>query len=85
MILFDDKAIQPCKRRTRSWVEINYKLQGAYNDNNNNNIKFKTSMITPNLCNYNDADIHVKGIIIVPNTASAGVSVNNTSQKLILE
>ena len=37
MILFDDKAIQPCKRRTRSWVEINYKLQGAYNDNNNNN------------------------------------------------
>ena len=42
-------------------------------------------MITPNLCNYNDADIHVKGIIIVPNTASAGVSVNNTSQKLILE
>ena len=37
MILFDDKAIQPCKRRTRSWVEINYKLQGAYNNNNNNN------------------------------------------------
>ena len=46
--LFDDTN-QPSKIRTRNSVEINDESQGTYNDNNNennsNNIKFKTSMI----------------------------------------
>ena len=39
--LLDDTKNQPSKFRTRNWVEINNKSQGAYNedddDNNNNN------------------------------------------------
>ena len=44
-----DDTNQPSKIRTRNSVEINDESQGTYNDNNNennsNNIKFKTSMI----------------------------------------
>ena len=41
-------------------------------------------MIGSNLCKYNDAYIHVKATI-VPNTAAAGVLVNNTNKKLIFK
>ena len=51
-----------------------------YNDNNNDN-KFKTSMIRPNLCDYSDAYIHVKATITIPNTAAAAAPVNNTNKK----
>ena len=36
-------------------------------------------MIGSNLCKYNDAYIHVKATT-VPNTAAAGVLVNNTNE-----
>ena len=42
-------------------------MQGTYN---NDNIKFKESMIRSNLCTYSDPYIHVKGTITVPNTAT---------------
>ena len=38
-------------------------------------------MIMSNLCDYIVAYILVKGTITVPNTAAAGVSVNNTNKK----
>ena len=41
--------------------------------------EFKTLMIGSNLCKYNDAYIHVKATT-VPNTAAAGVLVNNTNE-----
>ena len=47
--LLDDTINQPSKFRTRNWVQINYESQGIYN---NNNIKFKASMIRSNLCGY---------------------------------
>ena len=59
----------PPKFRTRNWVEINDESRGDQNDdgknkyNNediNNNIKFKTSMIRSSLCDYNDTYILVK-------------------------
>ena len=47
-----------------NWIEINDELRGVYNyddnndnDDNINNIKFKTSMIRSNLCDYSDAYI----------------------------
>ena len=75
--LLDDTTNQPSKFRTRNWVEINYDSKGKYD---NSNIRFKTSIIRSNLCNYSDAYILVKGTITVPNTAAAGAPVNNTNK-----
>ena len=43
-------------------------------------IKFKTSMIKSNLWDYNDAYIHVKGTMEVPNTGTT-VAPNNRHKK----
>ena len=68
--------------RTENWVETNDESKRKYD---NSNIRFKTSMIRSNLCNFSDAYILVKGTIIVPNTAAAGASVNNTNKRVILK
>ena len=79
--LLDDTTYnRPSKFRIRNWVEINDESRETYNDNSY--IKFKTSMIRSNLCNYGDAYIHVKGTIEVPNLAAAGAPVNNTNKKV---
>ena len=44
---------QPSKFRTRNWVEINDESRGTYNANSD--IKFKSSVISSNLCDYSDA------------------------------
>ena len=75
----DDTTNQPSKFRTRNWVEKSHELRVTYNKNNN--IKFKTSMIRSNLCDYSDAYIYVKGTIAVSNTAYVGAAVNNTNKK----
>ena len=48
----------------------------------NSNIRFKTSTIRSNLCDYNDACILAKGTITVLNMAVAGVAVSNTNKKI---
>ena len=53
---------QHSKFRTRNWVEINDKSRGAYTSND---IKFKTTMLRSNLCDYAAAYIPVKGTITV--------------------
>ena len=50
--LLDNTSSQPSKFRTRNWVEINDELRGTYTGNN---IKFKTTMLRCNLCDYADA------------------------------
>ena len=50
--LLDDTTNQPSKFRTRDWVEINDESKVRYD---NSNIRFKTSMISSNLCAYSDA------------------------------
>ena len=42
-------------------------------------------MIKPNLCDYSDAYILVKGTISVPNTAAQGTAVNNTNKEVIFK
>ena len=42
-------------------------------------------MTRPNLCDYSDASIHVKGTITVPNIAGTDAAVNNTNKKVILK
>ena len=50
------------KFRTRNWVEINDESRGAYTDAD---IKFKTTILTSNLCDYADAYILVRGTITI--------------------
>ena len=58
----DNVASQPSKFRARNWIEINDESRGTYTDNS---IKFKTSMLRSNLCNFSDAYILVKGTITI--------------------
>ena len=80
--LLDDTTNQLSKFRRRNWVEINDESKVKYS---NRNIRFKTSMIKSNLCDYSDAYILVKGTITVPNMAAATVAVNNTNKKVIFK
>ena len=50
------------KFRTRNWVEINDESRGTYTGNS---IKFKTTMLRSNLCDYADAYILVNGTITI--------------------
>ena len=77
--LLDETTNQPSKFRTRNWVEINDESKGRYD---NSKIRFKTSMISSNLCDYSDAYVLVKRTITVPNTAAVGAAVNNTNKKI---
>ena len=60
--VLDSAPNQPSKFRTRNWVEINDESRGTYTSNN---IRFKTTMLKSNLCNYADAYILVKGNITI--------------------
>ena len=54
---------QSSKFRTKNWVEINDESRGTYNVNSQ--IKFKTTMLKSNLCDYSYAYILVKGKITI--------------------
>ena len=80
--LLDDATNRSSKFRVRNWVEINNESKGKYD---NSNIRFKTSMIRSNLCDYSDAYILIKETITAPNTTAAGAAVNNTNKKVIFK
>ena len=61
--LLDNTQNEPFEFRTRNWVEINDKSEETYNASNQ--IKFKTSMIRSNLCDYSDAYILTNGTITI--------------------
>ena len=56
--LLDDASNQPSKFKTKNWVEVNGESRGIYNVSSQ--IKFKTTMLKSNLCDYSDAYILVK-------------------------
>ena len=62
-LLDDNKSNQPSKFKTKNWVEINDESRGTYNVNSQ--IKFKTTMLKSNLCDYSDPYILVKGTITI--------------------
>ena len=64
--LLNEESNQPSKFKTRNWVQINDESRGTYTTND---IRFKTTMLRSNLCDYADAYILVKGTIT---TTSAG-------------
>ena len=53
--LLDNTTNQTTKFRTKHWVEINDELRKTYNEDNQ--IRFKTSVLRSNLCDYSDAYI----------------------------
>ena len=65
--LLDTESNQPSKFRTRNWVEINDESRGTYTSND---IKFKTTMLKSNLCDYKDAYIPVKDTITITGTGN---------------
>ena len=81
--LLDNASNQPSKFRTKKWVEINDELKESYSANSD--IRFKTTMLRSNLCDYADAYILVKGTITVNNTSAAGAAANNTNKKVIFK
>ena len=61
--LLENKASnQPSKFRTKNWAEINDDSRATYTGSD---IKFKTTMLRSNLCDYADAYILVKGTITI--------------------
>ena len=50
------------KFRTRNWVEINDESRGNYA---NSDIRFKTTMLRSNLCDYADSYVLVKGTVTI--------------------
>ena len=69
--LWGNALNQPSKFRTRNWVEINDESRGTYTGND---IKFKTTMLSSNLCDYADAYIFVKGTAIITGAGDAAAA-----------
>ena len=58
--LLESTSDKPSEFRARNWVEINDESRGNYE---NSDIRFKTTMLRSNLCDYADPYILVKGTI----------------------
>ena len=73
--LLNDSTVSKCV--TRKWIEVNHSTGGQYSVNKN--IRFKTSMLRSDLCDYSDASIVVKKIVTVKGTNDA----NKISKMLV--
>ena len=60
--MLDSASNDPSKFRTRNCVELNNESRRTYTSND---IKFKTTMLRSNSCDYADAYILVKGTITI--------------------
>ena len=61
--LLANTSNQPSKFRTKNWAEINDQSKESYGTGSD--IKFKTTMLRSNLCDYADAYILVKGTVTI--------------------
>ena len=77
--LLNDESDQPSKFRTRNWVQINDESRGTYTGND---IKFKTTMLRSNLCDYADAYIFVKGTITITGAGDAAAAARQADEKI---
>ena len=84
--LLDNTPNQPTKFRTKNWVEINDDVRGI--NKTDSQIKFKTSMLEPSLCDYNDAYLcdYSDAYILVKGTISIapqkGDNPNNANKEV---
>ena len=68
-LLDNNLSNQPSKFRTKNWVEINDESKESYSAGSD--IRFKTTMLRSNLCDYADAYILVKGTITIAGDGAA--------------
>ena len=61
--MLDKTQNEPCKFRKRNWVEVNDESRGMFKVSNQ--IKFKTSMIRSDLCDYSGTYILASGTITI--------------------
>ena len=80
--MLNDASNQASKFRTRNWVEINDQSRGAYTSND---IKFKTTMIKSNLCDYADAYILAKGTITDAGDDDAAKQLDEKNKSVIIK
>ena len=73
---------QPYKFRTKNCAEINDESRGTYSEKNQ--VRVKNQILRSGLCDYSDAYMLVKRVIIVTNTAAWGQPNNATNKKLTL-
>ena len=69
---------QPCKFKSKKLVQLNGESRETYIENNE--IRFKTSLLLSSTCNYSDAYILVKGTITVEKETQA--APNNATKKV---
>ena len=69
--LLESASDNPTKFRTRNCVEINYESRGNYA---NSDIRFKTTMLRSNLCDYADSYTLVKGTITITGAGDAAAA-----------
>ena len=72
--LLDNVLNQPSRFNTTNWVEINDESRGTHSGNS---VKFKTTMLRSNSCDYADAYILVKGTITI-----TGAGDNDAAKRL---
>ena len=60
--MLESTSDNPSKFRTRNCVEINDESRGNYA---NSDIRFETTMLRSNLCDYADSYILIKGTITI--------------------
>ena len=60
--MLESASDNPSKFRTRNWVDINHESRGNYA---NSDIKFKTTILRSNLCDYGDSYRLVKVTITI--------------------
>ena len=78
--LLDNGPNQPSKFKIKNWVEINDGPRGTYNEDNQ--IKFKSSMLKSSFCDYSNAYILIKGTLTVANTAIKSQPNNAINKKV---
>ena len=81
--MLDNTLNQPTKFRTKNGLKPNDQSHGKYNEDNQ--IRFKTSMLSSSLCDYSVAYILVQGTITVMNTAAQAQPNNGPNKKVILK
>ena len=81
--MLDNTPNKQCKFKTKNWTEINNESRGTYNEDNQ--IRFKISMLRSSLCDYSNAYKFVKGTITVGSTAAQGQPNNTANRKVIFK
>ena len=82
--LWDNTQNDSSKYRKRNWDGINDEWRGMHDCNSD--IKFKTSIIRSNLCDYSDTCIDtIKETITVPNKPAQDAAAYNTNKKVIFK